>query len=171
MSDFAIACELPEIAQYVLDLADRWRRRGQVYDAWFGSRRATIACFSGGCEWECGLTALISGGARRIIHVGVCGGLRDDIQLGDLVVARQVVINDDLARCYADTDELPCSGPMLDFVEQRAPELAGSVPVHFVRAISAPTFFNQTRERLHEWSQRADIVDIPRRPAVPRARP
>ena len=158
--DLAVVCELDEIAHYLLDLADRWRSVGQVYEATFGRRQVTIASFRNGCDWECGLTALLCGGARRIIQLGACGSLRDDIRLGDLAVTQTVVVNDDLARSYTDAAELHASGPMLDFVERRARELASGVPVHFVRAISFPAFFRQPRAALSALAARADIVDL-----------
>ncbi len=160
VSDLAIVCELDLIAHQILDLADRWKRNGKAYDAWFGRRRVTIAHFGGGCEWECGITGLVSGGAKRLIHAGVCGALRDDIALGDLVVATSVVVNDDLARSYTEDSVLECAGPMLDFVRQQCRELADHAPVHFVRAVSAPTFFNQTRDRLERWAELGQIVDM-----------
>jgi DeoD family purine-nucleoside phosphorylase len=54
--------------------------------------------------WE-----LIELGARRLVRVGTCGGLRADLELGELVVADEAICDDGASRALGADGRVPAS--------------------------------------------------------------
>ncbi len=102
-----------------------WGYTGMAPDG----RPATIqATGMGGPSAAIVLTELIALGARRAIRVGTCGALAADLELGDLVIARDAICADGTSRALGAGD-LACSDPALaDELARGAPQArAGTV--------------------------------------------
>jgi DeoD family purine-nucleoside phosphorylase len=91
------------------------------------------------------LTELIVLGARRAIRVGTCGALRDDIALGELVIARESICGDGASRALG-AGERVAGDPLLTRALIDAASAAHAGPV-----VSVDLFYDDadTRERSH----------------------
>ena len=49
-------------------------------------------------EFVC--TSLIAAGAKKIVHIGVCGSLKNNISIGDVILAESAYVNDDTSKCH-----------------------------------------------------------------------
>ena len=93
---------------------------------------------------------LIALGARRLIRIGTCGALREGLELGTLVVAREVLPADGASAALgADGALSPDQGLT------RALEEAGALPA---TVVSSDLFYD-VRET--DWAERgADVVEM-----------
>lgn len=55
------------------------------------------------------VSELIGLGARRLVRVGTCGGLREDLELGQLLVAREAISDDGTSRALGADERVPAS--------------------------------------------------------------
>lgn len=59
---------------------------------------------------------LIDLGARRLLRVGTCGALQEDLALGDLVIATEAIAADGTSRALGSGERAPASRDLLDAV-------------------------------------------------------
>ncbi len=65
---------------------------------------------------------LIDLGARRLLRTGTCGAVREDLKLGDLVIATEAIAADGTSRALGAGERVPASRGLLDAV------IAAAVP-------------------------------------------
>src|SRR5580704_6895187 len=65
---------------------------------------------------------LIDLGARRLLRTGTCGALREDLKLGDLLIATEAIAADGTSRALGAGERVPASRALLDAV------IAAAVP-------------------------------------------
>lgn len=162
VNDLILACELDLSARQLLDYADQYKKEGKTYQARFGNRWTTIAILGNSpAEWEFGIHALSAAGAKKIIQIGICGSLSEQIKIGDIIVAESIYINDDTSRVFTKDQIVRCKGEMFDFVKSNVSTMVPKeIPLHFCRMVSSPTFFGQTPEMLKTWSQFGQAVAL-----------
>jgi len=103
------------------------------------ARPEIIAVVGGGdrCALEKRVRSAIDAGARRVLSIGICGGLSPSLRVGDCVVATEIVAGGErLATNVAWTQDLAARVPAA-----RLGVLAGSDAIVFDRS---------ARRRLHE---------------------
>src|SRR5579864_8131904 len=59
------------------------------------------------------ITELVELGARRLLRVGTCGALRDDLSLGQLLVATESIVADGTSRALGAGARVPASADLL----------------------------------------------------------
>src|SRR6266480_3342059 len=106
--EYAEACLLPGdplraryIAETYLDGAvERNTERGMLgYTGEFEGRPVSVQATGMGCPSAAiVMEELVQLGVKRFLRVGTCGGLQEDLQLGDLIVAVSAVPSDGTAR-------------------------------------------------------------------------
>jgi uridine phosphorylase len=84
------------------------------------------------------LTELIALGARRAIRVGTCGALAPDLELGDLVVARESICADGTSRALG-AGERVAADPLLTEAL-----IAGAPSAHTGTVLSVDLFYEPT---------------------------
>lgn len=117
--------------------------------------RPEIATVVGGgdrCALETRVRSAIDAGARRVLSIGICGGLTASLKVGDCVIATEIVAGGErLATNAAWTQELAAQIP-----RAQLGALAGSDAIVFDRG---------ARRRLHEETE-AVAVDMESHVAV-----
>jgi len=67
------------------------------------------------------LTELIALGARRAIRVGTCGALAEELELGQLVIAREAICADGTSRALGVGERAPADPALTDALALTAP--------------------------------------------------
>jgi DeoD family purine-nucleoside phosphorylase len=162
--DYAEACLLPGdplraqyIAETYLDGAiERNRERGMLgYTGEFEGTPVSVQATGMGCPSAAiVMEELVQLGVKRFLRVGTCGGLQEDLQLGDLIVAISAVSADGTARHYVGGEP---HTPTADWglvhgAVHAAKELDQRVRVGAIA--SSDTFYDPDPERHRRWSER-----------------
>jgi DeoD family purine-nucleoside phosphorylase len=166
--EYAEACLLPGdplrakyIAETYLDNAvQRNAERGLLgYTGEYEGRPVSVQSTGMGCPTAAiVMEELVQLGVKRFLRVGTCGGLQEDLELGDLIVALTAVPADGTARHYVN-DEPHC--PTADW------ELVHGA-VHAAKALEQPmrvgaiassdTFYDPDEGRHGRWSSRGVLA-------------
>ncbi len=162
--DYAEACLLPGdplraqyIAETYLDGAiERNRERGMLgYTGEFEGTPVSVQATGMGCPSAAiVMEELVQLGVKRFLRVGTCGGLQEDLELGDLIVAISAVSADGTARHYVGGE---AHTPTADWglvhgAVHAAKEL--DQPVRVGAIASSDTFYDPDPERHRRWSER-----------------
>jgi uridine phosphorylase len=81
------------------------------------------------------LHELIVLGAKRAIRVGSCGALRSEMELGDLVVARETICADGTSRALGAGERASADGQLTEALERHAPD------AHYGTIVSVDLFY------------------------------
>src|SRR3989442_12751120 len=118
--DYAEACLLPgdplrakyTTETYLDDPVQRNAERGMLgYTGTYEGSPVSVQATGMGCPSAAiVMEELVQLGVKRFLRVGTCGGLQQDLQLGDLIVALTAVPADGTARPYVGGDP-PCPTP------------------------------------------------------------
>ena len=101
---------------------------------------------------------LVMLGVKRFLRVGTCGGLRTDLQIGDLVVALSAVSADGASRHYVGGEpHAPTASWELIHGAVHAAKNLG-VPVRVGPIVSSDTFYDPDTERHGRWSERGILA-------------
>jgi purine-nucleoside phosphorylase len=162
--DYAEACLLPGdplrakyIAETYLDkVVERNQERGMLgfsgeYEGSPVSVQATgMGCPSAAIVME----ELVELGVKRFLRVGTCGGLQQDLELGDLIVAVSAVAADGTARHYVGGEpHTPTADwELVHAAVHAAKELEQAVRVGPIA--SSDTFYDPDPGRHRRWSDR-----------------
>ena len=93
------------------------------------------------------LEELIDLGARRIVRVGTCGGLSDDLELGALVVADAVLPEDGTSRALGADGTLRPDAALNEALRGAAPEAASGL------VVSSDLFYDPDPDRAPAWAR------------------
>src|SRR6188472_1513174 len=162
--DYAEACLLPgdplrakHIAETFLDdVVQRNSERGMLgYSGTFHGKPVSVQSSGMGCPSAAiVIEELVQLGVKRLLRVGTCGGLQQDLQLGDLIVAVTAVPADGTARHYAGGEpHVPTADwELVHGAVHAAKEL--EQPLRVGAIASSDTFYDPDPERHKRWSAR-----------------
>jgi DeoD family purine-nucleoside phosphorylase len=145
---------------YLDDVTQVNEERGLFgYTGTFNGKPVSVQTTGMGCPTAAiVIEELIQLGATRFLRVGTCGGLRTDLQLGDLVVPLSAVPADGTARQYVG-DEPHAPTPSWELVHaavHSAKELG--LPVRVGPIVSTDTFYDPDLDRHSRWSARGNLA-------------
>jgi DeoD family purine-nucleoside phosphorylase len=146
--------------RYLADPREVNGERGLLgYTGSFDGRPVSVqATGMGGPSAGIVVEELIQLGARRLIRIGTCGGLRSELELGDMVIAISAVPADSTARHYAGGEpHAPTAdfGVTHDLVHHAKP--MGLRP-HVGPVASSDTFYDPDGGRHRRWAQRGVLA-------------
>src|SRR5437773_10553680 len=161
---YAEACLLPGdplrakyIAETYLDGAvERNHERGLLgYTGEFEGAPVSVQATGMGCPSAAiVMEELVKLGVQRFLRVGTCGGLQEDLQLGDLIVAVSAVPADGTARHYVNQEpHVPTADwELVPGAVHAAKEL--DQPVRVGAIASSDAVYDPDPERSKRWSAR-----------------
>ena len=166
--DYAEACLLPGDplrAKYIAEtfLADVTQVNGErgllgFTGTYEGKRVSVQATGMGTPTASIVIEELIMLGVKRLLRVGTCGGLRLDLQIGDLVVAVSAVPADGTSRHYVG-GEPHAPTASWDLVHGAVHAAKGlGVPVRVGPIVSSDTFYDPDTQRHSRWSERGILA-------------
>jgi DeoD family purine-nucleoside phosphorylase len=162
--DYAEACLLPGDpfrAQYIAEtylesVAERNKERGMLgFTGEYQGRPVSVQATGMGCPSAAiVMEELVQLGVKRFLRVGTCGGLQQDLQLGDLIVAITAVPADGTARHYVGGEpHTPTADwELVHAAVHAAKEL--DQPVRVGPIASSDTFYDPDPGRHRRWSER-----------------
>jgi DeoD family purine-nucleoside phosphorylase len=162
--DYAEACLLPGdplrakyIAETYLDgVVERNHERGMLgYTGEFEGAPVSVQATGMGCPSAAiVMEELVQLGVKRFLRVGTCGGLQEDLRLGDLIVAVSAVAADRTAANYVGGEpHTPTADwELVHATVHAAKEL--DQPLRVGAIASSDTFYDPDPERHRRWSQR-----------------
>jgi DeoD family purine-nucleoside phosphorylase len=162
--DYAEACLLPGdplrakyIAETYLDEpVQRNAERGMLgYTGTYEGSPVSVQATGMGCPSAAiVMEELVQLGVKRFLRVGTCGGLQQDLQLGDLIVAVSAVPADGTARHYVGGEpHTPTADwELVHAAVHAAKEL--DQPVRVGAVASSDTFYDPDHGRHKRWSER-----------------
>lgn len=112
------------------------------------------------------MTDLIcAGGVETIIRVGSCGALREDIGIGDFIIADSVLRGDGATRYYVDDDFVPKVD--LTLTDKLADGFKNTGRVHQGGVWTTDALFRETKKIVNSYVERGAIaVDMVTSPLV-----
>jgi DeoD family purine-nucleoside phosphorylase len=162
--EYAEACLLPGdplrakyIAETYLDGAvERNHERGLLgYTGEFEGAPVSVQATGMGCPSAAiVMEELVQLGVKRFLRVGTCGGLQEDLRLGDLIVAVSAVAADGTAANYVGGEQ---HAPTADWELVHAAVHAAKEleqPLRVGAIASSDTFYDPDPERHRRWSER-----------------
>ncbi len=103
---------------------------------------------------------MIACGSRIFIVFGLCGSLVDDVGIGDLVVARDSLIDEGTSRIYSPRSRISRADPALTKILFESCR-KHSQRCHLARIWSTDAPYMETAERVSRFrSRRASCVDM-----------
>jgi DeoD family purine-nucleoside phosphorylase len=97
------------------------------------------------------IAELASLGARRLVRVGTCGALREELQLGDLVIASEAIPEDGTSRALGADRRVAASPKLIDALRAAAGEHAVEGDVHFGPVVSTDLFYEHRSGKEQTW--------------------
>ena len=85
---------------------------------------------------------LVELGARRLLRIGTCGALQDNLHLGDLVIATESIAADGTSRALGAGERVPATDGLLAAVEDAAGAGDESHAVHAGPVVSTDVFYD-----------------------------
>ena len=137
------------------------RRRGDTHRGVIGGREVSVVNTGVGAPSAEGKAfACLGVGARVLLRVDICGGLRDELKVGDIVVAERAVAFDNTTRLAGGNEQVAAS-PMLLRIAAEAIG-AGGGQARYIKGVVATvdTFHHQTDDMHGVWSEKAAAVDM-----------
>ncbi len=105
------------------------------------------------------LEELIMLGARRAVRVGTCGALRDPLQMGDIVVAREALAADGASRALGAGVRI-AGDPALGTALVAHGERSTGRSVHAGLVVSTDLFYDPRSEGERCWAQETLAVEM-----------
>ena len=166
--EYAEACLLPGdplrakyIAETYLDNAvQRNAERGMLgYTGEFEGRLVSVQSTGIGCPSAAIVVEeLVQLGVKRLLRVGTCGGLQNDLALGDLIIALSAIPADATARHLVGTDQhVPTASWELVHGAVHVAKEAGQ-PMRIGPIVSSDLFYNPDGEQYARWSSRGVLA-------------
>ena len=96
------------------------------------------------------LESLIARGAKKILVVGWCGAVTDELTVGDIVLPSSAIVDEGTSRNYKDLDNaLPVSVPDLKLLEQLSEHLTSSGIAHEKAGIwTTDAIYRETQKKV-----------------------
>ncbi|MFC1854199.1 hypothetical protein ACFL27_28785 [candidate division CSSED10-310 bacterium] len=107
------------------------------------------------------VNGLIAGGAKQILRFDVCGGLVDDLNVGDMFIARRAYAFDGVSQLYVDSPEIEaCAALWRRFTDFLTRSKFSRQTVRSGTIATVDFFFAQTLEHHLTWRNVAEAVDM-----------
>jgi DeoD family purine-nucleoside phosphorylase len=161
--DYAEACLLPGdplrakyIAETFIDEARQVNgERGMLgFTGTFRGKPVSVQASGMGCPSAAiVIEELITLGVKRILRIGTCGGLQQDMKLGDLVIAITSVPADSTAVHLVREPHVPTADWELVHSAVHAAKELGQ-PVRVGPIVSSDLFYNPDEGQYQRWSDR-----------------
>jgi DeoD family purine-nucleoside phosphorylase len=117
-----------------------WGYTGEAPD---GAPLTIQATGMGGPSAAIVLSELIALGARRAIRVGTCGALVDDLELGEILIAREAICADGTSRALDAGERVQADRALTDALVQGTPSArVGTI-------VSVDLFYDNGRSKQH----------------------
>ena len=166
--EYAEACLLPGdplrakyIAEtYFENAVQRNAERGMLgYTGEFEGRPVSVQSTGMGCPSAAiVIEELVQLGVKRLLRVGTCGGLQNDLALGDLIIALSAIPADATARHLVGTDQhVPTASWELVHGAVHVAKEAGQ-PMRIGPIVSSDLFYNPDGEQYARWSSRGVLA-------------
>ena len=166
--EYAEACLLPGdplrakyIAETYLDNAvQRNAERGMLgYTGEFEGRPVSVQSTGMGCPSAAIVVEeLVQLGVKRLLRVGTCGGLQNDLALGDLIIALSAIPADATARHLVGTDQhVPTASWELVHGAVHVAKEIGQ-PMRLGPIVSSDLFYNPDDGQYARWSSRGVLA-------------
>ena len=166
--EYAEECLLPGdplrakyIAETYLDNAVQLNaERGMLgYTGEFEGRPVSVQSTGMGCPSAAIVVEeLVQLGVKRLLRVGTCGGLQNDLALGDLIIALSAIPADATARHLVGTDQhVPTASWELVHGAVHVAKEAGQ-PMRIGPIVSSDLFYNPDGEQYARWSSRGVLA-------------
>ena len=166
--EYAEACLLPGdplrakyIAEtYLENAVQRNAERGMLgYTGEFEGRPVSVQSTGMGCPSAAIVVEeLVQLGVKRLLRVGTCGGLQNDLALGDLIIALSAIPADATARHLVGTDQhVPTASWELVHGAVHVAKEAGQ-PMRIGPIVSSDLFYNPDGEQYARWSSRGVLA-------------
>ena len=96
------------------------------------------------------LESLIARGAKKILVVGWCGAVTDELAVGDIVLPTRAIVDEGTSRNYKNLDDaLPVSVPDLKLLEQLSDYLTSSGIAHEKAGIwTTDAIYRETQKKV-----------------------
>lgn len=110
----------------------------------------TVTAINGGrFSADTGITTeiLCNAQAQHLIRIGSCGALREDINVGDLIIATSALRGDGVTPYYVDADFQPAADTALTDTLSNAAQQSG-IPLHTGMVWSTDALLRETREHV-----------------------
>ncbi|MBN2482937.1 MAG: hypothetical protein JXD21_01885 [Candidatus Omnitrophica bacterium] len=112
------------------------------------------------------ITELVcAAGVETLIRIGSCGALRDDIEIGDFIVADKVIRGDGVTRYYVDDEYMPLvDGQLTSSLVDTFKEISGT---HRGGVWTTDAIFRETKDIVNSYIDKGAIaVDMVTSPFV-----
>ncbi len=171
-ADIALVSGQPQRAKMCLDKLENPVKNFSFlgYTFWTGfykGKRVTVGNGGFYAPDSAFVTELLCvGGVNTLIRLGSCGALRDDIEIGDFIVADKVLRGDGATRYYVDDDFVPYTDKDLT-ASLKDVFLQGGNKVHIVGVWTTDALLKETREFVNSYIDKGAIaVDMVSSPFV-----
>ncbi|UCH78934.1 MAG: hypothetical protein JSU81_03005 [Candidatus Coatesbacteria bacterium] len=142
-------------------LLRRRRRRGDTYRGRIGGRDVSVVNTGiGAPSAEGKVLACLGLGARLLLRLDICGGLSDDMTVGEIVVATSAVPYDNTTRSLAGEGEIAASPVLVAAAREVAAGEKTKRRIHFGPVATVDTFHHQSDADHRAWARRAVAVDM-----------
>jgi purine-nucleoside phosphorylase len=137
------------------------RRRGDTYRGRIGGRDVSIVNTGiGAPSAEGKVVACLGLGARLLVRLDLCGGLREEMAVGEIVVATSAIPYDNTTRSLAGEAEIAASPALVAAARTAAAGREIKRRRHYGPVATVDTFHHQTDAHHRAWARRAVAVDM-----------
>ncbi len=145
----------------ILKAGKKAKTRGKVTSLNFGGKRVSVINSGiGAPAMEGKALAAVGAGAKAIIRVDLCGGLKKGMEVGELFIAETARAYDGATKSISDTDDFSASPLLLEKAEEALKGIKRGIRYHKGKIATVDVFFGQTREMLEAWADHCPAVDM-----------
>ncbi|UCE25994.1 MAG: hypothetical protein JSW52_06385 [Candidatus Coatesbacteria bacterium] len=139
----------------------RPRRRGYTTSVKISGRRVSIINSGLGTPaMEATVVGCAGAGAKALIRLDSCGGLKPAMEVGQLFVAEKARAFDGATQAVTDEREFDASPLLLDAVENGLAGVKRTIRYHKGTIGTVDVFFGQTKEMLDRWAEDCPAIDM-----------
>lgn len=145
----------------LLKTGKKAKTKGKVTSVNFGGKRVSVINSGiGAPAMEGKALGAIGAGARVIIRVDVCGGLKSGMKVGELFIAEEARAYDGATKSISETVDFAASPLLLEKADQALENIKRGIRYHKGRIATVDVFFGQTREMLEAWADHCPAIDM-----------
>lgn len=145
----------------LIKMGKRPKRRGYTTSVKTAGRRVSVINSGLGAPAMEGITIACAGaGAKALIRLDSCGGLKPAMEVGQLFVAEKARAYDGATQAITDEREFDASPLLLGAVEKSLAEVRWAIRFHKGTVGTVDVFFGQTKEMLDRWAEDCRAIDM-----------
>jgi purine-nucleoside phosphorylase len=139
----------------------RPKRRGYTTSVKTAGRRVSVVNSGLGAPAMEGITIACTGaGAKALIRIDSCGGLKPPMEVGQLFVAEKARAYDGATQAITEEREFDASPLLLDAVEKSLAGVKRAIRYHKGTVGTVDVFFGQTKAMLDRWAEGCQAIDM-----------